>query len=279
MIVQLNCAAKRLDLSQPVVMGILNITPDSFSDGGHYIEPDAALRRAEQMLDDGARIIDIGGESTRPGATPVSLAEELDRVIPVIERLATHTDAILSIDTSKPEVMAAAVAVGADMINDVTALRDPAALQQAAALNVPVCLMHMLGEPRSMQHAPEYQDVVAAVQDYLRQRIVACEMAGLSREQILIDPGFGFGKTVQHNIDLLKNLSTLRDLQQPLVVGLSRKSMLGAILGTNIPVPVDQRLHGSVAAAVLAALKGATILRVHDVKPTVDALKVVAAVT
>lgn len=256
-------------------MGILNITPDSFSDGGSYLSPDQAISRARRMVVEGACIIDIGGESTRPGADPVAEQEELDRVIPVIEALSREIDRPISIDTSKPAVMQAAVAAGAGMINDVFALQAPGALEKVASLEVPVCLMHMRGEPRSMQVMPEYQDVVIEVRDFLRERTNACLDAGIPRERVLIDPGFGFGKILEHNLRLLKNLSQLRELKLPLLVGFSRKSMIGTILNG---APVDERVFGSIAAAVLAVIEGAAILRVHDVKATIDALKVVRAV-
>lgn len=271
----LDCAGKPIDLGIPQVMGILNITPDSFSDGGSYLSPDQAISRARRMVVEGACIIDIGGESTRPGADPVAEQEELDRVIPVIEALSREIDRPISIDTSKPAVMQAAVAAGAGMINDVFALQAPGALEKVASLEVPVCLMHMRGEPRSMQVMPEYQDVVIEVRDFLRERTNACLDAGIPRERVLIDPGFGFGKILEHNLRLLKNLSQLRELKLPLLVGFSRKSMIGTILNG---APVDERVFGSIAAAVLAVIEGAAILRVHDVKATIDALKVVRAV-
>lgn len=271
----LDCAGKPLDLSRPVVMGILNVTPDSFSDGGRYQRLDAALAQAERMVEEGAAIIDVGGESTRPGARGVSRDEELARVLPVVEALATRLPVPLSIDTSKPEVMRVAVAAGAGMLNDVRALREPGALEAAADTGVPVCLMHMLGEPRTMQSDPRYADVVREVSDFLAERQAACVAAGIPRERILLDPGFGFGKTLAHNLSLLRRLGELCSLGQPLLVGLSRKSMLGAVLGG---VPPGRRVQASVAAAVLAAERGAAILRVHDVGPTVQALAVLAAV-
>lgn len=256
-------------------MGILNITPDSFSDGGSYLSQDQAISRASRMVVEGACIIDVGGESTRPGADQVAEQEELDRVIPVIEALSREIDRPISIDTSKPAVMQAAVAAGAGMINDVFALQAPGALETVASLEVPVCLMHMQGEPRSMQVLPEYQDVVIEVREFLRERTNACLDAGIPRERVLIDPGFGFGKTLEHNLRLLKNLTQLRELKLPLLVGISRKSMIGTLLNG---APVDERVFGSIAAAVLAVIEGAAILRVHDVKATIDALKVVRAV-
>ncbi len=270
----LDCAGKTLDLTRPRVMGILNVTPDSFSDGGRFAEFDAALRQAERMLAEGADILDVGGESTRPGASAVSLDEELARVLPVVERLNAAFDVPLSVDTSKPEMMRAAVAAGAGMINDVNALNAPGALEAAAACAVPVCLMHMQGEPRTMQTAPQYDDVVADIIGYLGRRVMACERAGIPRERLLIDPGFGFGKTLQHNLELLRDLDRFGKLGLPLLVGISRKSMLGAVSGR----PVGERKAASVGAALMAVERGARIVRVHDVAETVDALKVWQAV-
>jgi dihydropteroate synthase len=261
-----------LGLERPVVMGVLNVTPDSFSDGGQFVRLEDAIARGLQMADEGATIIDVGGESTRPGAQPVGLEEELRRVVPVIERLRHRTRAILSVDTSKPEVMHAAAAAGAGMINDVRALREPGALEAAAASAV--CLMHMLGEPRSMQQAPVYADVVADVRRFLETRVEACLAGGLPLERIVLDPGFGFGKTLAHNLELLSRLGELSVSGRPILVGLSRKSTVGALTGR----PAGERVHGSVALAVVAALHGARILRVHDVAATVDALNVVAAI-
>ncbi len=272
---QLNCLNRVIDLSSPQVMGILNVTPDSFSDGGAYTQLDRALAQAEQMVSAGAAIIDIGGESTRPGAKAVTLQQELDRVLPVIEAVSQRLDAPVSIDTSKPTVMKDAVASGACLVNDVNALRAEGAVEMAAVLGVPVCLMHMQGEPRTMQHAPYYNDVVDDVSNFLLQRAHACEAAGIAKSQIVIDPGFGFGKNHQHNLTLLKQLEQLCGLGYPLLAGISRKSMIGTLLGDR---PADQRLYGSVAAAVIAALKGARLLRVHDVAETVDAVKIVSAV-
>ena len=271
----LNCAGRPLDLSRPAVMGILNVTPDSFSDGGRFQGLDQALRQAECMAEEGAAILDIGGESTRPGACPVPVQEELDRVIPVIERLHAELSLPLSIDTSKPEVMAEAVRAGAGLINDIFALRKPGALETAAACGVPVCLMHMQGEPGGMQAAPAYGDVVAEVMAFLQGRIDDCTAAGIPPERILIDPGFGFGKTLAHNLSLLARLDEFRALGRGLLVGISRKSMIGAALGG---VPVEQRLNGSLAAAVMAVERGARLLRVHDVKETVEAIKMAWAV-
>ncbi len=270
----IDCAGKELDLSRPRVMGILNVTPDSFSDGGDFITPDVAIERARLMVKEGADIIDIGGESTRPGARPVPEQEELERVIPVIRAIASELSVPVSIDTSKAGVMREAVAAGAGMINDVMALRAPGALEAARDAKVPVCLMHMQGEPRTMQQDPEYGDVVEDLLQFFRARIQACSEAGIPRGRLLLDPGFGFGKRLEHNVALLARLERFGELGPPLLVGLSRKSMIGAILGD---APVDERLHGSVAAALLAVERGAAIVRVHDVKPTVDALKLVQA--
>ena len=263
-----------LDLSVPRVMGILNVTPDSFSDGGRFVALEAALRQAERMVADGAAILDIGGESTRPGAGAVGSDEELARVIPVIERLHAEFAVPLSIDTSKPEVMRAAVAAGAVLINDVNALGAPGAVETAAALGVAVCLMHMQGEPRTMQAAPQYDDVVADIIFYLDQRVTACAAAGIGRDRLLLDPGFGFGKTLAHNLELLARLGEFGTLELPLLVGLSRKSMLGSVTGR----PVEQRMPASVAAALMAVERGARVVRVHDVGPTVDAVKLWCAV-
>lgn len=270
---RLDCAGKPLDLTQPVVMGVLNVTPDSFSDGGHFLHLDDALRRAETMVAEGAAIIDIGGESTRPGASVVSVQEEMDRVLPLVERLARDLPVPISIDTSKPQVMQAAAAVGAGLINDIWALRLPGALEIAAASGVPVCLMHMRGEPGTMQQSPQYSDVVSDVKDFLCERIRVCEAAGLPRQRILVDPGFGFGKTLAHNLSLLRHVSCFTELVAGVLVGISRKSMVGALLD----VPVNERLTGSLAAAVIAAWQGARIIRAHDVRETVQALKVCAA--
>ena len=271
---QLDCAGTVLDLSQPQVMGILNVTPDSFSDGGRFIGGDAALSHARAMVEAGAAIIDIGGESTRPGAAPVSVQQELDRVIPVIEAVRAEHPVVISVDTSKPAVMRAAVAAGAGFINDVRALREPGALEAAAASGVPVCLMHMQGEPRSMQQQPQYQDVVAEVRAFLLDRAAACHAVGIPRERIVLDPGFGFGKTVAHNLQLLKHLPILVETGHAVLAGLSRKSLIGSVLG----LPVEQRLQPSVALAVLAVWQGARIVRVHDVAATVQAVRMCAAV-
>jgi dihydropteroate synthase len=258
----------------PAVMGILNVTPDSFSDGGRFDRLDAAIRQAERMAEEGAAIIDIGGESTRPGSSGVSEQEELDRVIPVIEAVRSATVVPISIDTSKARVMREAIGAGAAMINDVCALREEGALEAVAELAVPVCLMHMLGSPRTMQEAPEYGDVVADVARFLDERVRTCLEAGIDESLIVVDPGFGFGKTREHNVDLLANLRQLQVRGRPLLVGVSRKSMLGDLTGRGI----DERVSGSVAAAVIAVLNGADIIRAHDVGPTVDALKVAEAV-
>jgi dihydropteroate synthase len=263
-----------LGLERPVVMGVLNVTPDSFSDGGKFVRLDAAVEQGVRMAEEGAAIIDVGGESTRPGAPAVGLDEELRRVVPVIERLRARTGVILSVDTSKAEVMRAAAAAGAAMINDVRALRGPGALETAVSSGCAVCLMHMLGEPRTMQEAPTYRDVVAEVRGFLAERVEACVVAGLATERIVLDPGFGFGKTLAHNLELLRHLGDLAVNGLPVLAGLSRKSTVGALTGRS---PAE-RVHGSVALAVIAVLNGARILRVHDVAATVDALKIVAAV-
>jgi len=272
----LDCAGKQLDLSRPRVMGILNVTPDSFSDGGDFISPASALAHAEQMLLEGADIIDVGGESTRPGADAVTEQEELERVIPVIEAITQRIPAIVSIDTSKPVVMREAVAAGAGMVNDVMALQAPGAIAAAQELAVPVCLMHMQGRPRTMQKDPAYTDVLSDISEFFQQRVVECLAAGISRERLILDPGFGFGKTLEHNLTLLGGLEGFGKFGLPLLVGISRKSMIGTILNG---APADERLYGSVAAAVMAMERGASILRVHDVKPTVDALDIFNAVT
>lgn len=264
---------RHLDLSRPKVMGILNITPDSFSDGGRFIGKDAALAEARAMLAAGAAILDIGGESTRPGAEEVSLQQELDRVLPVIEAIRSELDCIISIDTCKAQVMKEAVSAGADIINDIKALLDPGAVEVAAAAHVPVCLMHMQGQPRTMQHSPLYQDVAKEVFDFLQQRAEVCITAGIPKSQIILDPGFGFGKSLQHNYQLLSQLSDLLGLNYPLLVGMSRKSMIGQLL----QVPPEERLAGSLACATIAVMKGARIIRVHDVKETVQAVAITCA--
>jgi len=270
----IDCAGRALDLSTPRVMGILNITPDSFSDGGDFFVSAAAVQRAETMVEQGAAIIDVGGESTRPGAGPVDAAEEIRRIVPVIELLARRLPVAISVDTSKPEVMRAAADAGAGLINDVRALRAPGAEAMAAALGLPVCLMHMQGEPRTMQGDPRYDDVVAEVAGFLRARVIACEQAGIARGRLLIDPGFGFGKTLAHNLTLLSGLAAVTDVGVPVLVGLSRKAMLGRLTGRD----VGARTAAGVAAAVLAVERGARLIRTHDVTETVDALKVAAAV-
>lgn len=254
-------------------MGILNVTPDSFSDGGAYSRIDKALKHAANMLEEGADFIDVGGESTRPGAADVSIDQELTRVIPVIEALSKEFDTLISIDTSKPQVMVEAVSAGASMINDVRALQEEGALDAAASTGAVVCLMHMLGQPRTMQHNPSYVDVVHDVITFLSTRINACSEAGISKNNLIIDPGFGFGKSIEHNYRLLDELSAFKQLQTPILVGMSRKSMLGNLLNRN----VEERLAGSIATATIAAMKGANIIRVHDVAQTVDAIKVVNA--
>ena len=264
----------KLNLRCPAVMGILNATPDSFSDGGKFTTLDAALRQVENMAAAGASIIDIGGESTRPGAGAVSEQEEIDRVVPLIEAAVGVVDVPVSIDTSKPGVMRAAVAAGASMINDVRALREEGALEAAAELQRPVCLMHMQGQPRDMQVAPQYDDVVAEITLFLRDRMTECLEAGLAEDMLLVDPGFGFGKTAADNVELLANLRQLQVLGRPVVVGLSRKSTLGVITGRGL----CERMPASIAAAILAVERGAQIVRVHDVAETVDALRVVQAV-
>ena len=268
------CGKHILDLSSPHVMGILNVTPDSFSDGGRYSALDTALRRAVEMRAAGASIIDIGGESTRPGAALVSTQQELDRVGPLVELIARECDVIISVDTSTPAVMRESARLGAGMINDVRALQRDGAMDAAAATDLPVCLMHMRGEPQTMQEAPYYDDVAAEVAVFLKERIDACTQAGISTERIVLDPGFGFAKNTQHNYELFKRLPELLALQCPLLVGVSRKSMVGNILEKA----VDQRLYGSLALAVMAMERGTKILRVHDVEETMDVLKIFNAV-
>jgi dihydropteroate synthase len=294
----LRCGSQTIDLSPPVIMGVLNVTPDSFSDGGQYRDADAAVSHGLRMVEEGAAIIDVGGESTRPGANPVNAEEEIRRVVPVIEKLRGKTDAIISVDTSKPQVMRAAAAAGAGMINDVRALSEEGALEAAAATQCAVCLMHMQGDPRSMQLAPHYDDVVNEVNAFLEQRVDVCRAAGIAADRIVIDPGFGFGKTLEHNLQLLRHLrqlglaacgerppmdgraglrsrdGCLRGIELPIMVGLSRKSIVGRLTGR----PSGERVYGSVALAVMAVINGARIVRVHDVGATVDALKIVMAV-
>lgn len=254
-------------------MGVLNVTPDSFSDGGRFASADAAVAHALRMVEEGAALIDVGGESTRPGAQAVTAEEEIGRIVPVIEALATRTNVLISIDTSKPAVMTAAVRAGATLINDVRALREPGALQAAADSGAGICLMHMQGEPRTMQVDPHYGDVVAEVCDFLRKRAEACMAAGVAPDRLAIDPGIGFGKRLEHNLALLAGLAALVGLGWPVMVGVSRKSMFGALLGRA----VDQRIAGGVAMATAAVLSGASIVRTHEVAPTVDAVKVAMA--
>ncbi len=272
---KLDCNGRILRLDVPRVMGIVNVTPDSFSDGGKHDSPDAAYAHAMQLVEEGADILDIGGESTRPGADEVPLDEELHRVIPLIERLAKATSVPLSIDTCKPEVMRAAVNAGAHIVNDICGLRQPGALDAVAELKLPVIVMHMLGEPRSMQQNPQYDDVVEEVHRFLAERIFAAEMAGIDKKKIILDPGYGFGKTTRHNMTLLAQQARFLDFGVPILAGLSRKRSIGEITGREVP---GERVFGSVAAHLIAAQNGAKILRVHDVAATVDALKVWSAV-
>jgi len=269
----LRCGSRTLDLSTPIVMGVLNVTPDSFSDGGRYTVCDAAVAHALRMIEEGAALIDIGGESTRPGAQAVDADEEIRRVVPVIEALAARANALISIDTSKPAVMTAAVRAGATFINDARALREPGALEAAAASGAAVCLMHMQGEPRTMQVEPRYGDVVVEVRDFLRERAAGCMAGGIAKDRLVLDPGIGFGKRLEHNLALLAALPSLVALGWPVLVGVSRKSMFGALLGRA----VDERVAGGVAMATAAVLSGASIVRTHDVAPTVDAVKVAVA--
>jgi dihydropteroate synthase len=267
------CKDRQLNLTKPVVMGIVNVTPDSFSDGGQFLDARKAIEHGQRMAEEGAAILDIGGESTRPGAQPVGIEEELRRVIPVIEGL-VGTGALLSIDTSKPEVMRAAASAGAGLINDVYALRLPGALEAAAESGCAICLMHMQGEPRTMQKDPQYGDVVNEVKAFLQARVQSCRAVGVPIERIAIDPGFGFGKTLAHNATLLNGLDALSAMRLPVLVGLSRKSMIGRILDK----PAGDRLYGGLALAVMAVTKGARIVRTHDVAATVDVVKTVAAI-
>jgi dihydropteroate synthase len=269
----LHCGKFQFDLSRPLVMGIVNVTPDSFSDGGNYASTAAAIAHAVQLVEDGADILDIGGESTRPGAAEVSEQEEMDRVLPVIEGLRGIAVPI-SIDTWKPEVMSAALVVGASMVNDVNALQETGALEVVAGTDAAVCLMHKQGVPQNMQQQPQYQNVIADVSDFLHLRMAAAEAAGIARTRIVLDPGFGFGKSLAHNLDLLRELETFCALGVPVLAGLSRKSMLGAITGRY----VNERMVASVTAALLAVQRGAAIVRVHDVRETVDALNIWNAV-
>jgi len=264
-----DCGGRPLVLDRPRVMGILNVTPDSFSDGGRHELPDAAFAHARRLVEEGADIVDVGGESTRPGATPVPLDDELRRVLPVIERIVAELDTIVSIDTSRPEVMAAAAGAGAGLVNDVRALGAPGALEVAAESGLGICLMHMRGEPGDMQQAPVYRDVVAEVRGFLAGRRAACLAAGIDASRLMVDPGFGFGKTLEHNLRLLNGLGMFGELG-PVLVGLSRKGMIGALIGD----PAAERVNGSVAGALYAVAQGASLVRVHDVGPTVRALAV-----
>ncbi|WP_350608065.1 dihydropteroate synthase [Pseudoalteromonas sp. MER144-MNA-CIBAN-0113] len=272
---KINLARGRtLDFAEPVIMGIVNATPDSFSDGGQFLNTTAALSHAMQLLDDGATILDIGGESTRPGAPDVSLEDELKRVIPIIKAIREQSDCVISIDTSKAEVMRQAIEAGADIVNDVRALQEPGAIDVVAQFpEVAVCLMHMQGQPRSMQHAPHYNDLAGEINDFFSQRIAACEAAGIKQSQLILDPGFGFGKTLKHNYQILAQFNDYAKLGLPLLAGLSRKSMIGNLLNRD----TDDRLAGSLAGALIAAQNGAHIIRVHDVKETADVLGVYQA--
>ena len=271
---KMNFAGRELDLSRCHVMGILNVTPDSFSDGGRFNSRESALVRARQMVSDGASFIDVGGESTRPGASEVSTQEELDRVCPVVEAIAKELDTVISVDTSNPVVMAETARLGAGLINDVRALQREGAPEVAAKAGIPVCIMHIQGEPDTMQDDPRYRNVRRDVSSFLTERMRVAEQAGVCADNIILDPGFGFGKSVEHNYQLLASLEQLHILGHPLLVGVSRKSMLGAVTGRD----VNERLPASLAAATISAMKGASILRVHDVRETVDAVRIVAAV-
>ena len=271
---RLPCGNRVLDLAHPQVMGILNVTPDSFSDGGRFRQRDEALRHAAAMVAAGASLIDVGGESTRPGALQVSADEELQRVAPVVEAVAAELDVIISVDTSCPQVMRESARLGAGLINDVRSLRREGALQAAAESGLPVCLMHMQGEPETMQKNPHYDDLLAEVQAFFAERMAACAAAGIAAERIILDPGFGFAKNLQHNLSLFKHMQVLHGFARPLLVGVSRKSMIGQALGRE----VDQRLAGGLALAAMAVAKGACILRVHDVAETVDVVRMIAAV-
>lgn len=271
---RLPCGNRVLDLAHPQVMGILNVTPDSFSDGGRFRQRDEALRHAAAMVAAGASLIDVGGESTRPGALQVSADEELQRVAPVVEAIAAELDVIISVDTSCPQVMRESARLGAGLLNDVRSLRREGALQAAAESGLPVCLMHMQGEPETMQKSPHYDDLLAEVQAFFAERMAACAAAGIVAERIILDPGFGFAKNLQHNLSLFKHMQVLHGFARPLLVGVSRKSMIGQALGRE----VDQRLAGGLALAALAVARGACILRVHDVVETVDLVRMIAAV-
>jgi len=272
---KINLARGRaLDLSEPIIMGIVNVTPDSFSDGGQFFNITAALKHAMQLLDDGATILDIGGESTRPGAPDVTLEDELQRVIPIIKAIREQSDCVISIDTSKSEVMRQAIEAGADIVNDVRALQEPGALEVVAQYpDVVVCLMHMQGQPRSMQNDPHYNDLASEINDFFNQRIAACETAGIRQSQLILDPGFGFGKTLKHNYQILSQFNDFAQFGLPLLAGLSRKSMIGNLLNRD----TENRLAGSLAGALIAAQNGAHIIRVHDVKETADVLGVYQA--
>ena len=270
---QLTARESILNLTFPQIMGILNVTPDSFSDGGRHNSLDLALRHAEAMINAGATLLDIGGESTRPGAAEVSEDEELARVVPVVEAIARRFDVWISVDTSKAIVIREAARAGMHLINDIRSLQEPGALQAAAETGLPVCLMHMQGQPKTMQHSPKYEDVVAEVAEYFVEQIARCENAGIPKSKLLLDPGFGFGKNLNHNYQLLARLAEFHHFGLPLLVGMSRKSMVGQLLH----VSPEQRVTGSVACAVIAAMQGAQIVRVHDVKETVEAMRVVEA--
>jgi dihydropteroate synthase len=271
----LDCNGRPLTLDRPRVVGIINVTPDSFSDGGQFADLESAVAHGVRLAEEGADMLDVGGESTRPGSADVSVEEELRRVLPVIEQLIARTALPIAVDTSKPEVMRAAIAAGAGMINDVYALRREGAMDAAADLRVPICLMHMQGEPRSMQDAPYYDDVVGEVHRFLTDRLFACELAGIDRRKVMVDPGFGFGKDLEHNLALLRRLERFADLGSGVYAGLSRKSMIGTLTGRKDPA---ERAAGSVAAALIAVQRGARMVRVHDVAATVDAVKVWHAV-
>ena len=271
---RLPCGNRVLDLSRTHVMGILNITPDSFSDGGRFAQRDLALRHAEAMVNAGATLIDVGGESTRPGARTVSSVEELERVAPIVEAISRELDVIISVDTSTPSVIRETARLGAGLINDVRSLQRDGALDAAVATGLPVCLMHMRGEPTDMQNDPRYDDLLCEVSTFLRGRMDACIAAGIAREKIILDPGYGFAKTLEHNLSLFKHMEALHELGRPLLVGVSRKSMIGKVLDK----PVDQRLYGALALAGMAMIKGARILRVHDVPETVDVVRMISAV-
>lgn len=271
---RLSCGSRVLDLARPQVMGILNVTPDSFSDGGRYALKDAALKHAESMVRAGATLLDVGGESTRPGARAVSPTEELERVAPVVEAIARELDVVISVDTSTPAVIREVARLGAGLINDVRSLRRDGALDAALDSGLPVCLMHMRGEPGDMQDDPQYTDVTTEVCDFLAQRMAECVAAGIKAERIVLDPGFGFAKTLEHNLSLFRHLERLHALGRPLLIGVSRKTMIGKVLGRE----VGARLYGSLALAALAVAKGAQIIRVHDVAETVDVVRMIAAV-